>query len=86
MKGSPPSAKSSMNTTTIIIGTAVFLFGLYSAILRILRPQKLGKLSALKELFGDSTGNLIHLATYAVLPLIAGVIFLIAGFKGVSLF
>lgn len=75
-----------MNTTTIIIGTAVFLFGLYTTVLRTLRPQKLGKLAALQELFGDKTGNLVHLLIYSVLPLVAGAIFLFAGTRGVSLF
>lgn len=75
-----------MNTTTLVIGTAVFMFGLYTTILRFLRPEKLGKLDALKELFGEKTGDRIHLAVYAVLPLVAGGIFLFAGSRGISLF
>lgn len=76
----------SMNTTTIIIGTAVFLFGLYTAILRILRPQQISKLAALQELFGYETGNLVYVLIYSVLPLVAGAIFAFAGVRGVSLF
>ena len=75
-----------MNTTTIVIGTAVFLFGVYTSAMRYLRPQKLGKLAALQQLFGEKTGNLIHLLSYAMLPLAAGVIFLLAGLRGISLF
>lgn len=75
-----------MNTTTIVIGTAVFLFGVYTTFMRTLRPEKLGKLSALKDLFGEKNGNLIHLGAYAILPLVAGAVFLFAGVKGISLF
>lgn len=75
-----------MNTTTIVIGTAVFMFGLYTTVLRYLRPHKLGKLAALQELFGEKNGNLIHLLSYSVLPLVAGAIFLFAGLRGISLF
>jgi hypothetical protein len=75
-----------MNTTTLIIGAAVFLFGVYMTILRYTRPQGLKKQEALKDLFGDKTGNLIHMITYSILPLVAGGIFLLAGVKGVSLF
>ncbi|HEY0847109.1 MAG TPA: hypothetical protein VGE12_17200 [Noviherbaspirillum sp.] len=75
-----------MNTTTLVIGTAVFMFGVYTAFMRHLRPQKLGRLSALKDLFGDTTGDRIHLIAYAGIPLVSGVIFLFAGIKGVSLF
>lgn len=75
-----------MNTVTLVIGIAVFLFGLYTAIQRAVGPQKLGKLEALKELFGDKTGSRIHLVTYAVIPLVAGAIFMFAGMRGISLF
>ena len=75
-----------MNTTTMIVGAAVFAFGLYTTILRQTRPQKLSKLQALKDLFGEKTGNTIHLLAYSVLPLVAGAIFLFAGSRGISLF
>ena len=78
--------EDTMNTITIIIGAAVFLFGVYISVMRYVRPQKLGKLAALQQLFGETTGNLIHLLSYSVLPLVAGAIFLLAGMRGISLF
>lgn len=75
-----------MNTTSMIVGAAVFSFGLYIAILRGTRPQKLSKLQALKDLFGDRTGDKIHLLAYAVMPLLTGAILLFAGTRGISLF
>lgn len=75
-----------MNTTTIVIGTAVFMFGVYTTAMRFLRPEKLGRLASLKELFGEKIGDRIHLAAYAGIPLVAGAVFLFAGYKGISLF
>lgn len=75
-----------MNTITIILGAAVFAFGLYNAIMRRTGPQKLSRLKAMKDLFGESTGDKVHLLAYAVTPLVAGALFLFAGSRGVSLF
>lgn len=75
-----------MNPITVIVGVALLLLGTYITTLRYLRPEKLNKLAALKELFGDKTGNLIHLVTYSIIPFVSGSLFVFAGFKGVSLF
>lgn len=75
-----------MNTITMIVGAAVFSFGLYNAILRRTNPQKLSRLQAMKDLFGEKNGDKVHLLAYAVTPLVAGSIFLFAGSQGVSLF
>ncbi|HJV83518.1 hypothetical protein [Noviherbaspirillum sp.] len=75
-----------MNTTTLIVGIAVLFFGLYTTYFRYVHPQKLSKLQALKQLFGEQTGNRIHLFAYSLIPLAAGALFLLAGMKGVSLF
>ncbi len=75
-----------MNTTTLVIGAAVFLFGLYITFFRYSNPQKLGKLQSLKDLFGDKIGDRIHMIAYSIIPLTAGLTFLLAGVKGVSLF
>jgi len=75
-----------MNTTTMFVGTALLLFGLYTSIMRAMQPAKLSRLAALKELFGDKIGNRIHVLAYSVAPLAAGAIFLFAGSRGASLF
>ena len=75
-----------MNSTTIIIGIAVLLFGAYSTVMHLKYPEKIKKLASLKELFGDKTGDRIHFGAYCVLPLAAGAIFIYAGTKGAALF
>ena len=75
-----------MNTITMVAGAAAFAFGLYNAIMRRTGPQKLSRLQAMKDLFGDKTGDTVHLLAYAVTPLLAGSVFLFAGSRGVSLF
>lgn len=75
-----------MNTITMVVGTAAFSFGLYNAIMRRTGPQKLSRLQAMKDLFGEKTGDTVHLLAYAVTPLVAGAVFLFAGSRGVSLF
>jgi hypothetical protein len=75
-----------MNTITIILGAAVFAFGLYNTILRRTGPQKLSRLQSLKDLFGEQAGDRVHLLTYSITPLVAGALFIFAGSQGVSLF
>ena len=75
-----------MNTVTMILGAAVFAFGLYNAILRGTNPQKLSRLQSMKDLFGEKSGDKVHLFAYAITPLVAGSIFLYAGSQGISLF
>ncbi|HVK95205.1 MAG TPA: hypothetical protein VM571_10840, partial [Noviherbaspirillum sp.] len=71
---------------TVAIGVMELLFGVYIAVSRRLQPQKMAKLEALKVLFGDKIGNLIHVSAYTVIPLVAGGIFVFAGLRGVALF
>lgn len=75
-----------MNTITMVVGAAAFSFGLYNIIMRRTGPQKLTRLQAMKDLFGERTGDIVHLLAYAVTPLVAGAVFLFAGSRGVSLF
>ncbi len=75
-----------MNITTVIIGVAAILFGIYTLYLRIKSPEKLGKLNAMKDKFGNGIGTAIHLIAYSLIPLAVGAIFIFAGLKGASLF
>ncbi len=74
-----------MNLVTIGIGLLIFLYGLYTMILRIKSPDKLGKLKAMKDKFGDNTGNILHIIAYTVLPIIFGTILIFAGLNGLSI-
>ncbi|WP_420473033.1 hypothetical protein [Noviherbaspirillum sp. ST9] len=75
-----------MNTITMAVGGVALAFGLYNIALRRTAPEKLSRLQAMKDLFGEKTGDTVHLLAYAVTPLVAGAVFLFAGSRGVSLF
>jgi hypothetical protein len=73
-----------MNLITILIGTAALGFGIYTAYLRATNPAKLGKLAAMKEQWGEKAGTVVHLVAYTVVPVIVGIVLIVAGFRGVS--
>jgi hypothetical protein len=49
-------------------------------------PGKFGKLNAMKEKYGEKTGIIIHTISYTVIPIIVGILFIIIGLKGVTIF
>jgi hypothetical protein len=49
-------------------------------------PEKFGKLNAMKEKYGEKTGVTIHTISYTVIPIVAGIIFIVVGFMGVTIF
>lgn len=75
-----------MNALTVLIGVAAILFGLYTFYLRANDPAKLGKLAAMQKQWGESTGKTIHTIAYSVVPIIVGLIILMTGLEGGSLF
>jgi hypothetical protein len=75
-----------MNYTTLAIGLLALLFGICTLFVRIKRPEKFGKLNAMKEKFGEKTGSAIHTISYTVIPIIAGIVFIVVGFMGVAVF
>lgn len=75
-----------MNPVTVLIGVAAIGFGVYTLYLRSTDPANFGKLTAMKEKFGESTGSLIHLVAYSIVPIVVGVVFLLMGLRGGSLF
>ena len=75
-----------MNIITIIFGAFCIGYGIFTAIMRVKSPEKFGKLEAMKTKFGGKTGTIIHIVFYSFLPILAGVVFLIIGFSGVSIF
>ena len=75
-----------MNYTTLAIGLFALLFGVCTLFVRIKRPEKFGKLNAMKEKYGEKTGIAIHTISYTVIPIIAGIVFIVVGLKGVAVF
>jgi hypothetical protein len=75
-----------MNWITIGIGVLALGFGVYSTFVRFTNPQKFRKLEAMKQKFGAKVGVFIHTIAYSAIPAVAGIIFIIQGIRGVSLF
>lgn len=75
-----------MDWLTISIGVFALGFGAYTTFVRLTNPQKLGKLAAMKQAFGAIAGTAIHTVAYSVVPLAAGVVFIIQGIRGVAIF
>lgn len=66
----------------LILGAGAILYGLYTLVVRQVAPEKLSKLTDMKERLGDKTGTKIHIAGYTVAPLVAGALILVAHFRG----
>ena len=66
----------------LILGTASILYGLYTLVVRQVAPDKLSKLTDMKQRLGDKTGAKIHIVGYTVVPLVAGALILVAHFRG----
>jgi hypothetical protein len=75
-----------MNYTTLAIGLFALLFGICTLFLRVKNPEKFGKLNAMKKKYGEKLGVTIHTISYTVIPIIAGIIFIVIGLKGVAIF
>jgi hypothetical protein len=75
-----------MNILTIVLGLLCIGYGIYTAIMRAKAPEKFGKLEAMKKKFGDKTGQIIHIVSYTIVPILAGIVFFATGLLGVSLF
>lgn len=84
--GDTNKGKDVMNSTTVGIGIATLLFGIYSLYLRITRNDKFEKLKDMQNRFGEKNGGLMHLLLYCIAPAIFGIIMIIAGRKGFSMF
>ncbi len=68
--------------TDVLLGLAFIAFGIYTTVARYVAPQQLGKVDAMKKMWGDKGGLLIHVLSYSVLPLVAGIIMLWKVFAG----
>jgi hypothetical protein len=66
-----------MDYTNLIIGIFALCFGLYSIYMRLTNKFATSeKLIQMKARFGESTGNIIHLVAYTILPLLVGIVLL----------
>jgi hypothetical protein len=61
----------------LLIGLAAVLYGLYTAYIRATAPEKLGKLRAMRQQWGESTGTTVHVIAYTVAPIAIGIVLLV---------
>lgn len=58
----------------LLVGILALLYGLYSLYLRVRKDMKsFGKLDQMKERFGEKAGNIIHIVSYTILPILIGI-------------
>jgi hypothetical protein len=64
----------------LIIGIVGVAFGCMTLLARLFGWERmLSKRGPMKERFGERTGDIIHLVSYTILPIVAGLLFLRAG-------
>ena len=64
-----------------IVGVLAIAYGLYSYYRRKTAPQDIDKLQELIERNGEKMAHSIHLFGYTILPIVAGLLMLLAAFR-----
>ena len=77
---------ASMSLTTVLVGAAMVAFGLATVVLRQIKRAAFRKLGPMRERFGHAPGTLIHVIAYSLLPIAAGIWFVIRGLAGQAVF
>jgi len=75
-----------MDPISLLIGVAAAGYGIYTLFLRHSKPDSFGKLKAMKDTMGETTGSLVHLIAYSIIPIIVGAIAIVLGIQGKSFF
>jgi hypothetical protein len=75
-----------MDPVTTCLGVAAIGFGAYTTWARRTRPEQFGKLEPMKRMWGERGGVIVHAIGYSVIPIFVGLLFLLSGLAGVSLF
>ena len=65
-----------------IVGVLAIAYGLYSFIQRKVAPQNIEKLQSMIERNGEKMAHSIHLFGYTIVPIVAGLLLLLAHFRG----
>jgi hypothetical protein len=65
-----------------ILGVLAIVYGLYSYYQRKVAPENIEKLQSMIERNGEKMANTIHLVGYTILPIVAGLLLLLAEFRG----
>jgi hypothetical protein len=63
----------------LVFGLFAIGFGVYTLVLRLNgNEQMFSKLQAMKKLYGNLGGAVVHVTAYTVLPLAAGAVFVLS--------
>ena len=62
------------------------LYGVFTGYARFKTPEKFRKLEAMKAFWGEKPGLVIHLVAYTVVPIVVGIMFVVMGVNGRSMF
>lgn len=68
-----------MDPVTIGIGILAVVFGIFSGVMRFVKPSMFKKLGPMKEKFGQSVGTAIHFVAYVIVPLGFGISMIVSG-------
>lgn len=75
-----------MNPVTVLIGILAIGFGAYTAWARAAKPGQFKKLEPMKKFWGEKAGMAIHFVAYTAVPIMFGIVIVITGLNGGSLF
>ncbi len=75
-----------MNPLTVLTGILAIGVGAYTARARVAKPEQLKKLEPMKKFWGEKAGNAIHFVAYTAIPVLFGIVLVIKGLNGGSLF
>jgi hypothetical protein len=70
----------------VTLGVFAVGFGVLTLVIRFTNPGVFGKLTAMKQQWGDATGTTIHVFAYTFVPILVGAALIAAGAMGVSFF
>jgi hypothetical protein len=75
-----------MNPVTILVGAAAIGYGIYTAWARRAKPEQFRKLEPMKKFWGGKAGPIVHIVGYTIVPIVLGIVLVIRGLQGGSLF
>ena len=58
--------------TDLVLGIICVLYGVFTVIARIIKPEMFSKLNRMKEAYGEKAGYAIHLVSYSLIPIGTG--------------
>lgn len=75
-----------MDPVTVAVGVLAICFGAYTVWARSTRPEQFKKLEPMKKLWGEKAGLAVHFVAYTALPVGFGIMLVMQGMNGHSLF